>query len=219
MLHFDMFKKISALLLVGFVLAGCSVKLPGAGQSPRVFVLSPKSTFPAGLPDVKWQLLVDVPQAAAGIASHRIALRHQAVELEYFSMASWTDDGPKMIQSLLVESFENSKKIISVGRQAIGLRADYRLTTDLREFQAEYMNPDGVAMKEGEAPYVRVRINAKLVRMPQRDIVSSQTFEHLVRADNSDMNAVIATYDVALGKTLKKVVAWTLNQGEKFNSR
>ena len=75
-----------------------------------------------------------------------------------------------MLQTLLVESFENTNKIISVGRQSIGLRSDFTLKTELREFQVE-QDP------ESNTSTIRVRINAKLVQQPNRVIVGSQSFE------------------------------------------
>jgi cholesterol transport system auxiliary component len=62
---------------------------------------------------------------------------------------------------------------------------------------------------------VRVRLNAKLVKMPQREIVAHQTFERRVRAQENRMDAIIDAFDDALGKTLKSVVVWTLETGEK----
>ena len=47
---------------------------------------------------------------------YRIALHRASVELEYYARANWTDLAPAMIQTLVVESFENSGKIVAVGR-------------------------------------------------------------------------------------------------------
>lgn len=199
-------------------LAGCSVALPGSGDPPRIYVLTPKSTFPEDIPSVDWQLLVEAPLAAAGISSSRIALRRSLIELQYFARAAWTDSAPKMIQTLLIESFENSGKIVSVGRQAIGLRSDFILKTDLREFQAEYTDEDGLPLPEGAPPNIRIRVNSKLVRMPHRTIVGSKTIEFVVPAPGSAMVEVIAGFDEALGKVLKRVVAWTLKEGERIYS-
>lgn len=203
-----------AVLVVLLLGSGCSVQLPGSGQPPRVFVLSPKSTFAEDLPEVDWQLLVSVPTASSGIASSRIALRHNAMELEYYGGATWTDNAPRMVQTLLIESFENTGRIVSVGRQAIGLRSTYMLKTDLREFQAEYFDPGGKKRPEGAAPIVRVRMNAKLVKMPERIIVGSRTVEYFQESDNTDMTAVVSAFDTALGKTLRRIVEWSLREGE-----
>ena len=46
----------AVLLAVVLFAAGCSFKLPGAGIPSRMYVLTPKSTFPPDLPTVDWQL-------------------------------------------------------------------------------------------------------------------------------------------------------------------
>ena len=198
---------VGAVLLAG--LGACSVELPGGGDPGRIFVLSPKSTFEEGLPEVDWQMLVDVPITANGIGSSRIALRQTAMELKYYAHANWTDSAPKMVQALLIESFENTGKIVSVGRQTVGLRADFILQSDLREFQAEYL--DG----EEAGPTVRVRLNAKLIKMPERVIVASKTVEKTVKAESQKMDAVVVAYDEALGKVMKRIVGWALKSGDR----
>ncbi|WP_425403254.1 ABC-type transport auxiliary lipoprotein family protein [Hwanghaeella sp.] len=207
------FARTAALLCAAAVLlTGCALKLPGSGTPPRIFVLSPKSTFDEDLPVVNWQLLIDSPIAAAGLNSSRIALRQSQIELQYFANAAWTDAAPKMVQRLLIESFENSQKIVSVGRQAVGLRADFILATELREFQAEY---EGKA--EGTPPDVRTRINAKLVQMPSRTIVASVTYDYLIPAEGPELVSIVKAFDLALGKSLKRIVSWAITEGEKHH--
>lgn len=208
------FLKLTALMVLTALLVSCSVNLPGGGDPARIFVLTPKSTFEKGLPEVDWQLLVDTPITASGIGSSRIALRHTAMELKYYSHASWTDSAPKMIQTLMIESFENSGKIISVGRQTVGLRADFVLQSELREFQAEYMHDPADGSEQG-SPSVRIRMNAKLIKMPERAIVASRTVEYLIPSDGKDLESVILAYDTALGKVMKRVVGWALKSGEE----
>lgn len=205
------------------LLASC-VELPGANEAPpRLYVLTPKSTFPKDMPAVKWQLLVETPNSPAGLNTARIALQDSPVELRYFRKATWTDFGPKMVQSLMIESFENSGRIVSVGREQIGLRSDFVLKSDLREFQAEYdsaIPADATALAANySAPWARVRVNLKLVKMPQREIVATETFERRVRATSNTMTDIIAAFDDALGKALKSAVVWTLKTGEKHKSK
>lgn len=199
------------------LLAAC-VELPGSGDPSRLYVLTPKSTFPDNLPTVDWQLLVEVPVSAAGLNSARIAARHSPIELNFIGAANWTDSAPRMVQTLLVESFENSGKIVGVGREAIGLRSDYLLKTEVREFQAEFEGTKIGSTKTAAAPEsppeVHVRINAKLIKMPQRSIIASQTFENFVKSDENSMNSIIGAFDDALGKALKDIVVWTLTNGE-----
>jgi len=197
-------RNAAALCALAVLLSGCTgAILPGANNDPpKLYVLTPKSTFPEDLPNVDWQLTIAIPTADAALNTARIALRQNPISLEYYARANWTDTAPRMVQALLVESFENSGRIVSIGRQSVTLRADYNLLTDLREFQAEYLS-DG-------PPRVRVRLNAKMVRMPQRDIIAHESFEFVEQATSPSLEAVVSAFDSALGKTLKRIVEWTL---------
>ncbi|MBE9554391.1 MAG: membrane integrity-associated transporter subunit PqiC, partial [Proteobacteria bacterium] len=118
--------------------AACDIALPGTGERSQLYVLTPKSTYPDDLPKVDWQLLVEQTTSPAGLDTQRIAVAYSQIELDYFARSNWTDRAPEMVLRLMVESFENSGKIIAVGRDAIGLRSNILLKTELREFQAEY---------------------------------------------------------------------------------
>jgi cholesterol transport system auxiliary component len=211
------------LLGLSSMLGACSIPLPGQGEPPRLYVLTPKSTFPDDIPKVTWQLLVETPRSPAGLSTARIAMHDSPIELRYFDRANWTDFAPKMVQTLMIESFENSEKIVGVGREQVGLRADYLLKTDLREFQAEYEHALPTDMKVMDAgiaaPFARVRINAKLVKMPKREIVATKTFERKIQAQGNTMTDIIGAFDEALGKTLKAMVTWTLKTGEALNNK
>ena len=197
-------KAIAASIVV-LALSGCG-DLLSAGPPPTFYTLSPKSTFPKDLPEVTWQLVVEHPLASGMLSTQRIALTQDPVQIQYFASARWTEQAPRLVQTLLVESFENSNKIMAVGRMAIGLRSDFNLKSELREFQAEYD-------KKGEPPTVRVRVNTKLILQSKRQIVASKTFESLIKAENTSMYAVVRAFDRALGKVVKKIVGWTLKTG------
>lgn len=186
------------LLLV----AACGLKLPGTGKPPTLYELTPKSTFPSDLPTVDWQLVIEVPSAPSSLESNRIMVRETATKISFVKDAAWADRAPSLIQTLLVESFENSGRIIAVGRESVGLRSDFVLKTDLREFQIE---------QYGERQ-VRVRVNAKLVQMPERLIVGSLSSD-VVAPAGTTLDSAITAFDHTLGKVLKEIVEWTLLTG------
>ncbi len=207
-----------ALLLATAMLGfGCALELPGGGDPSQLYVLTPKSTFPDDLISVDWQLLVEKTTSSAGLDTPRIAVAYSAIELDYFARSNWTDRAPQMVQRLLVESFENSERIVGVGGDAIGLRSDFLLKTELREFQAEIRKKEDGG-QEGP-PRIRVRLNAKLVKMPQRIIVASRTFEKVVVAEEKSMKGLVIAFDDALGRTIKSVVIWTLTEGEAIHNK
>jgi cholesterol transport system auxiliary component len=202
----QLFRAALVLPLAG-ILAACEALVPGRGPLPDLYRLTPKSTFATDLPTVEWQLLLESPLTNASIDTTRIGLRRSSTSVEYYARSSWSDRAPEMIQTLMIESFENSERIVAIGRDSIALRADYILKTDLREFQAEYM--------AGPNPQVHLALIARLVKMPRRAIIGTKKFESVVEARADTMEAVIAAFDLALGKVLKRLVEWTLITGEE----
>src|SRR5262245_53519428 len=194
------------LVGVGFAfmmpLSGCGV-LPKVNEPVNLYTLTPKTTFPESLPAVDWQLVVETPVSAASLDTPRIALQRTPLTFEYYADAAWTDNAPAMVQTLLIESFERTGRIRAVGREAIGLRPDYILKTDLREFEAVY---DG----DNPVPTIWIRMNAKMVKLPERRIAASDNFGEKLPAASGKLEDIVAAFDEALGHVLKKVVMFAL---------
>jgi len=198
---------VSVAIVSALALSACALPDLGSGPPPDLYVLSPKSTFADDIPNVTWQLVVEEPSTAKGIDTDRIAIAPSALEVKYFGGSRWADRAPRMVQQLLIQSFENTKKIVSVGRQSIGLRSDFVLKTELREFQAE-KTPEGGTV-------VRVRVNLKLVRPSLGTIVASESFESVKPANSENVPDIVQSFDDAVGAVLKRAVAWTLTSGEE----
>jgi len=198
----------AALLLLGGATGACSLPLPGQGPPPSLYRLTPKSTFRPDLPDVEWQLVVETPITNAALNTTRIALLRSPVEVEYYANAGWVDRAPVMVQSLLIESFENARHIVAVGRENVGLRADLVLKVELREFEAVYTN--------GAVPDALVTMILKLVEVRRRSIIGFDQISTQVPAEGDSLTEVVYAFDTALGKVLKQAVEWTLIAGEAY---
>ena len=107
-----------------------------------------------------------------------------------------------MIQSLLVQSFENSGRITAVARESLGLRADYILQPELRHFEAEY--------GASGAPVAHVEFGIKLVKMPERSIVAGWRCDATARAAQNQVPPIVDAFDASLRDALRKIVEWTL---------
>ena len=182
-------------------LAGCS-GLFGGNQPAQLYRVTPTSTFPANLPHRSVQILIDVPLSPAGLDSSRIALTRSAVSIDYYADSEWTERVPLLVQTALLESFENSKSIIAIDRESAGLRADFILKTELRHFEAVYDSPNG-------APEIWVSINVRLADPTERDIIAQTSFERGQRAVANNIPDIILAFDEALGAVLKDIVVWT----------
>jgi cholesterol transport system auxiliary component len=181
--------------------AGCA-SLLGLPPSPHLYRVTPKSTYPANLPHLPTQILIDVPLTPAGLDSSRIALSRSTFSIDYFADSEWTERVPLLVQTALLESFENSGAIAAIDRESMGLRADFILKTEIRHFEALYDSPNG-------APEVWVAIIARLVNPSGRDIVAHASFQRRERAAANDMGRIVVAFDEALGAVMADIVAWT----------
>lgn len=196
-----MILRLAVAAMAAVSLAACQL-IDAATEPTDLYTVTPKSTFDPDLPAVYWQLAVEVPAAAASLNTGRIAIAMTPTSIDYYAKVAWTDRAPLMVQTRIVDSFEATRKIVAVARESIELRANYVLQPDLRNFEAMYYY--------GPQPIVRVRIIAKLVRMPDRQIIGVASFERCVRARADKVPKVVGAFDQALGSVMKRLVSWTL---------
>ncbi len=190
------------------VLSGlvCLPLLTGCGLAPTVpqlYVLRPMPKFASDLPERRSQIVISIPEAAQSLDTTRIALSKSATTIDYFANAAWPDRVPVLVQGHLVEAFERSGKIIAVGRDNGALRADYQILLELRNFEARYPGPD-------QRPTIQVRLDAKLVHLPDRVIVGNLAASRDLVAGRSDVDGIVLTFNDALGGVLGEIVDWAL---------
>ena len=183
-------------------LAGCSSLLGGGGLA-HLYRLTPKSTYPPNLPHRTVQLLINEPLAPAGLDKSRIALSRSPVSIDYFADSEWTDRAPLLVQTAILQSFENSKTITAIARESVGLRADFIIETEIRHFEAVYDSPNG-------PPEIWVAINVRLVNPTSREVVAQSSFERRERASANEVPSIVSAFDEALGGVMKEIVVWTV---------
>jgi cholesterol transport system auxiliary component len=186
------------------VLSGCgSIQLIPPPIQPQLYVLRPPITPPMGAP-VQWRLAVGPPDAPASLDTTRIALSRSATTMDYFANAAWNDRVPLLVQRLLIQTCEASKRIVAVDRDTAGTEIDYLLQTEIRNFEARYETPEG-------APQIVVSIQAKLTRMPQREIIDNLNVTQQSQAAANNLDSIILAFDTASGAAIAQIAAWTLN--------
>src|SRR3546814_14450388 len=121
---------------LALTLAGCG-GLPLGNSPPKLYTLTPKSSFSADLPKVDWQLAIDQPTSPVALATSRIAVARGPHTIDYYAGAQWSDDAPYMGQGRMIESFENSQGIVGVGRQRVSLRPEFVPRGELRGGEAQ----------------------------------------------------------------------------------
>jgi cholesterol transport system auxiliary component len=140
------------------------------------------------------QLAVAVPDATLPANSDEIVVRTGPQSVAYLSGAQWADKLPSLIQSRLIESFQNAHVLRGVGRP--GILADATLYTTLRRFDLD--------AARGEAS---VQISAQLVSTNGRAI-AGQLFSAKLPISSSESSVVAAALDAALAQVMRAIVLW-----------
>lgn len=169
---------------------------------PQLYVLRPQVPAAMG-PRVGWRLAVATPDAVASLDTARIALTRSTTTMDYFANAAWTDRITLILQRQLIAAFDSTGRILSVDRDTSGLEADYVLQTEVRDFQARYDAADG-------APQVVVSIQAKVARMPQREIAANLNATQQMMAASNDIDSIVVAFNQATGAAIGQIVAGTL---------
>ena len=108
-----------------------------------------------------------------------------------------------MLQFLIVQAFQASGRLLAVGTDRDDLPGRYLLQSTLDAFQLE---------PEGQGYAADVKLHARLLRLPARDVAGAQLFTRRVLATDSSNTAAIAAFDVAVAGVLEDLVAWTLSR-------
>lgn len=146
------------------------------------------------------QLLVADPSALKALDSEQILVRVSGAEIQYLSQSQWSDRLTRVVQSKLVEAFENTNRLGGVGKPGQGLAIDYQLITDVRAFEISAEGADrGV-----------VEISAKLLNDRNGTVRAQRVFRAEVPSFGTDNAAYVAALDRAFARVTADIVGWTL---------
>ena len=180
--------------------AGCGSLIGPSNPPPQIYRLNPDMpSLPARGP-VAWQLSVSRPDTSRALDSDRIALLRGPV-MDYYADAQWSDSAPRLVQSLLVEAFERNGRVQAATSDST-LRADMILTTELRDFEAQYDSGNA-------APNIVIDIHAKLVD-PNGKVIASGDFRQTARATQDSVSSVVGAFGQSMTGALAQTVDWAL---------
>lgn len=186
-------------LCVPLALGGCAA-LGGGGPAPDTYDLTAGRSFGSAAGATRAQLVVMKPRAVSALDSRRIMVREDGRLISFFSGAQWTDDLTTLVQARLAQAFENSGRIRAVGQQGDGLKADYLLVSEIRNFE---MDTDGARTAD-------VSIVVKIINDRNGRVVASELFEGSAAVPSDSPDGAVAGLDAAFSAVQGDIVAWTL---------
>ncbi|KQS98153.1 MULTISPECIES: ABC-type transport auxiliary lipoprotein family protein [unclassified Rhizobium] len=182
------------VLLMAASLSACAGKANNDtyGLSASPVVEGPASTAK--------QILVPEPTALKALDSDQVVIRLSGSEIQYLADSQWSDRLPKMVQSKLVQAFENTGKIGGVGKPGEGLAIDFQVITDIRSFEISTEGADTAI----------VEIFAKIVNDRNGTVRAQKAFRATVPVSGSGNPAFVKALDAAFADVSADIVHWTL---------
>ena len=203
---------IALTVLLALLASGCNSLLSVKAQPFTIY--SPTYTPAAaaaqpGAP-VSWQLIVETPLSSATLDTARMLVMPTPGVLEVFPGARWRDTTPLLLRSLIVQGFEDTGRIIGIGSAQSGLRADYALAIDLRDFQLE--------VQSGSAQVV-MTFQANLLDYTSNRVLATRSFSATAPAAGADAASAFVAFEAALNKVVPQLVEWTIEKGNVDHSK
>ena len=188
---------------LALLLAGCG-SIGGPKTEVKVFSPATQVTVDPSWPQANWSLSVGVSAGNAMLDSPRIVVRPSANVVQTYKGARWADNAPDLLQTALVEAFEDSGRIGSVMRFGGGsTRGDYGLWVEVRQFESVYA--DG-------SPQAVIEVQARLMKLRGGDLVATKRFRHAVPSTSPAVEDIVTAFGQSMSALSTDLVTWTLTE-------
>jgi cholesterol transport system auxiliary component len=181
--------------------AGCGSLLKTEMPVSANYVLAPVPPATGTAMSTAADISIGRPDLAPGLDTERIAVL-KGRQLDYFRAAQWGGRMTEVVQTLLVDSFEDQHLFRSVTAEQSRIASDYVLDVSVRDFQAEYASDNAV-------PTAHVTILGRLVRVTDRQLVETFAAQARSRATDNRMTAVAAAFETAAHKVVLELAQKT----------
>ncbi|HEV7326470.1 MAG TPA: ABC-type transport auxiliary lipoprotein family protein [Bosea sp. (in: a-proteobacteria)] len=183
-------RALSIAIAGSLVLAGC-----GGGPAPTTYDLSAPRDF-GRIGGGGGVLIVAQPTAVQALDSDRLIVKDSSGALSFLGGAQWADRVPNLVQTRLIQTFENGSRIAAVGRPGERIVPDFQLNTDIRAFNIDAASGQAV-----------VEITAKLIGDRTGKVQRAKLFSARVPAGAEGAGAAQAL-DQALSQVLIQIARW-----------
>lgn len=186
----------SVSVLLGAILAGCGTTMPLdtfnlSAPQPGISSPSRKGT----------QLLVPTPTALKALDSENIVVSSSPGSIEYLKGAQWGDRLTNIVQSRMIQAYENTGLFGGIGRPGDGLAINYQILTDLRMFGIQAYASPKLAV---------VELAVKLMNDKNGEVRATRVFRTAIPVSGTSNAAYVKALDAAFERSASEIVSWTV---------
>ena len=183
---------------VDTILGGLERMTGGGKAAGLVYELSPLPASAEGAKPLEKQITVSDPSALLTYDSERILVQVDGNGLAPLGNAKWADSLTKLVQSRIVQSFENTGSLNEVIRPSEGGAPELQLATEIRKFQI-------VNAPERKA---EAEISAKVIAADGH-IVAARIFDGSAPVKAGEEADAAKALNEAFGNILSALIPWT----------
>jgi len=202
-------KSLLPVFTAAALLSACSI-IPENDPIPQYALQAPSSVDVAAK-ESPVSILIDTPQSDASLDTQRIAVDVGGYRRDYIANSQWTDKLPRLVQDILLQTFQNAEKFQDVGRPSAGVLSDYMLQSDIREFAARYETT-------GKAPKVIMNAHVRLMDMQDRKVEASKRFSLERQAPENNLDSIVATFNDQVQDMAIQILEWALKESQVAES-
>ncbi|MEZ0250600.1 MAG: ABC-type transport auxiliary lipoprotein family protein [Methylobacteriaceae bacterium] len=173
-------------------LGGCG----GSSVTPLTFDLAALPGQPRAGGTAR-SLVVSEPVGLQPMEADRIIVRERGGSLSFLGGGQWADRLPRLIQTRIIQSLENSGRLRSVSRPGDKVPSEYQLVSEIREFDIDSGSGEAV-----------VDLSAKLIAEGSGRVVNARVFTARVPVPKVDPQTAATGLDAALSQVLGDLVRW-----------
>lgn len=193
------------ILIMSAALAasGCISQLVETNPPKPRYAIEPVAAENVAGPAVDWSLIVEDPRAARAYDTTKLAVSPSRGRIEYYGAGEWAARAPRVFQSALIQSFEDSGRILAVGDRLSLPIGDYILQTDIRRIDLDVSG----------ANTARLEVYARLTNGRSK-IYAAKRFSANKQASSFSEDDVASAFDNAFQDVIADIVAWAFEAGE-----
>jgi cholesterol transport system auxiliary component len=178
-------------------LVGCA--LAGGSKAPATYDLVAPRSFAGIAKPAPYQLLIHEPTANSALDTSRLMVRPKADQVSYYKGIAWSDRLPRLVQTRMIETFQNSGAVKSVSPSA----GQFALQTELRAFNIDVT---------GGRASAEIDMFAKLVNTSTGRVVATKGFSARVPAKTDAPGDAIAAMNQAFTEVLQDTTTWVASR-------
>lgn len=191
-------RKLAPLVLMTVALSGCGTLFGSAPVDTYDLAVAPVQAHLRAHHRI--QLLIPEPVALKMFDGQNIVVRNGPASIAYLKGAQWGDRLSKIVQSGLIQAFEDTGRVGGVGGPGQGLAIDDQVVTEIREFSID-TTTGGTAV---------VEIAAKILNDRNGVVRATHVFTATVPVGGNANSDYVAALQSAFDNVTGQIVTWTL---------